>query len=173
MNAASIRTPDAAAIRAMLPDLVDILVDAVEGGAGVSFMAPLDPAEARAFWMSVSDDVAAGTKVLLVADHDGRPAGTVLLQLMWQPNQPHRAEVAKLLVHRRARRLGLARQLMRALEQEARARRRTLLVLDTVSGGAAEQLYRALGWTEVGRIPNYALMPYGEMSDTTYFYRAL
>ena len=144
MSPASIWTPDATRIRAMLPELVDILVDVVEAGGGVSFMAPLDPAEARAFWASVAEDVEAGTKVLIIADHDGRPAGTVILQLMWQPNQPHRGEVAKLLVHRRARRQGLARQLMSRLEEEARARKRTLLVLDTVSGGAAEQLYRAV-----------------------------
>jgi ribosomal protein S18 acetylase RimI-like enzyme len=173
MRAASVSTPGAAAIRALLPDLVDILVDVVDDGAGVSFMAPLDPSEARVFWSSVADDVEAGTKVLLVADHAGRPAGTVILQLMWQPNQPHRGEVAKLLVHRRARRQGLARQLMLKLEDEARSRKRTLLVLDTVSGGAAEKLYRGLGWVEVGRVPNYALLPNGQMSDTTFFYRTL
>ncbi len=173
MSAVAIRTPDAAQIRAMLPELVDILVDVVDGGGGVSFMAPLNPAEARAFWETVAEDVGAGTKVLVVADHDGRPAGTVILQLMWQPNQPHRAEVGKLLVHRRARRRGLARQLMRRLEEEARARKRTLLVLDTVSGGAAEKLYRALGWVEVGRVPGFALSPFGAMDDTTFFYRKL
>ena len=173
MTAGSIRTPDAAAIRAMLPELAEILVDVVDGGAGVSFMAPLDQAEARAFWAGVADDVATGTTVLLVAVHGGRPAGTVILQLMWQPNQPHRAEVAKLLVHSRARRQGLARALMQRLEEEARGRNRSLLVLDTVSGGAAEHLYRSLGWVEVGRVPNYALMPHGGMSDTTFYYRAL
>lgn len=173
MSVAPIRTPDANAIRAMLPELADILVDVVDGGGGVSFMAPLDPAEARAFWSSVADDVESGTKVLLVADHDGRPAGTAILQLMWQPNQPHRGEVAKLLVHRRARRQGLARHLMLRLEEEARAHERTLLVLDTVSGGAAEQLYRSLGWVEVGRVPGFALSPYGAIDDTTFFYRKL
>lgn len=173
MSTASIRTPDAVQIRAMLPELADILVDAVESGGGVSFMAPLDPKEAEAFWLSVAEDVEAGSKVLFVADHDGRPAGTVILQLMWQPNQPHRGEVAKLLVHRRARRLGLGRQLMLRLEEEARARNRTLLVLDTTSGDAAEALYRSLGWVEAGKIPGYALKPHGELSSTTVFYRKL
>lgn len=173
MSAVAIRTPSAAEIRAMLPELAEILVDVVDGGGGVSFMAPLAREEAAAFWSSVADDVQAGTKVLFLADHDGRPAGTVILQLMWQPNQPHRAEVAKLLVHRRVRRQGLARQLMLRLEDEARARGRTLLVLDTTSGGDAEALYRSMGWIEVGEIPDYALMPYGEMSPTTYFYRRL
>ena len=173
MSVATIRTLDATEISAMLPELVEILVDVVDGGGGVSFLAPLDSKEARAFWSSVAEDVEAGSKVLVVADHDGRPAGTVILQLMWQPNQPHRGEVAKLLVHRRARRQGLARQLMLRLEDEARARRRTLLVLDTVSGGAAEQLYRSLGWIEVGRVPGFALSPYGAMDDTTFFYRVL
>lgn len=172
-GAAPIRLPDAAAIRTMLPDLVDILVDVVDGGGGVSFMAPLRRDEAEAFWRGVADDVEAGHQVLLVADHGGRPAGTVILQLMWQPNQPHRAEVAKLLVHRRARRQGLARQLMARLEDEARARGRTLLLLDTVSGGAAETLYRSMGWIEVGRVPGFALSPYGAMDDTTFFYRVL
>lgn len=168
---ATVRLPDAAGIRALLPDLTDILVDVVDGGGGVSFMAPLARSDAEAFWRGVADDVEAGSKVLLVADHDGRPAGTVILQLMWQPNQPHRAEIAKLLVHRRARRQGLARRLMRRLEEEARARARTLLLLDTVSGGPAEALYRSMGWIEVGRVPGFALSPYGALDDTTFFYR--
>lgn len=168
-----IRLPDAAAIRALLPDLVEILVDVVDGGGGVSFMAPLARKDAEAFWLGVAADVGAGTKVLFVADHEGRPAGTVILQLMWQPNQPHRAEVAKLLVHRRARRRGIARQLMLRLEAESRARHRTLLLLDTVSGGAAEALYRSMGWIEIGRVPDFALSPYGALDDTTFMYRAL
>ncbi|MEZ5926296.1 MAG: GNAT family N-acetyltransferase [Hyphomicrobiaceae bacterium] len=173
MSQPIVRTPDADAIRGILPALADILIDVVDGGAGVSFMAPLAHKEAIDFWSGVADDVAAGTKVLVVGEQDGHPAGTVILQLMWQPNQPHRGEVAKLLVHRQARRHGLARALMLRLEDEARARGRSLLVLDTVSGGAAERLYRSLGWVEVGRVPGYALLPYGEMSDTTFFYRVL
>lgn len=170
---APIHLPDAAAIRAMLPDLTDILVDVVDGGGGVSFMAPLARANAEAFWRGVADDVDAGSKVLLVAEHEGRAAGTVILQLLWQPNQPHRAEVAKLLVHSRARRQGLARRLMARLEDEARMRGRTLLLLDTVSGAAAEALYRSMGWIELGRVPGFALSPYGALDDTTFFYRVL
>jgi len=154
--------------------LVALLIDCVEGGASVSFMHPLGEDEARAFWQRVADGVHRGERALLVAeDAAGTIVGTVQLVLDMPPNQPHRADVAKMLVHRRARRQGLGERLMRAVEATARECRRRLLVLDTVTGGDAERLYARLGWQRVGSIPGYALWPHGGLCATTYFYRAL
>jgi GNAT superfamily N-acetyltransferase len=157
-----------------LTQLVALLIDCVEGGASVSFMHPLGEDEARAFWQRVADGVQRGERALLVAeDAAGTIVGTVQLVLDMPPNQPHRADVAKMLVHRRARRQGLGERLMRAVEATARECRRSLLVLDTVTGGDAERLYARLGWQRVGSIPGYALWPRGGLCATTYFYRAL
>lgn len=166
-------TADEAAAR--IPELSDVLVDCVEGGASVSFMAPLAREAADAFWRTVADGVAAGTRILLVAeDRDsGEMVGTVQVIGDMPPNQPHRADVAKMLVRRTARRRGLGAVLMRAAVDAARAAGKTLLVLDTVTGGDAERLYTRLGWTRVGVIPNYALMPDGRPCDTTVFYKSL
>ena len=144
-----------------LDHLADILVDVVHGGASVSFMLPFTRDDALAYWRRVLGEVEAGDMLLLGALASGRLDGTVQLRLATPPNQPHRADIAKLLVHRRARRLGLGEALMAAVESEARRRGRTLLVLDTLVGGDAERLYRRAGWTLAGTIPDSALMPEG------------
>jgi len=155
-------------------ELAALLIDCVEGGASVSFMLPLTPERARAFWQRVAAGVHDGERALLVAeDAQGAIAGTVQLVLDQPENQPHRADLAKMLVHRRARRQGVGEQLMRAAEDAARECGRTLLVLDTVTAGDAERLYTRLGWQRVGVIPDYALWPQGGLCATTYFYRRL
>jgi len=153
--------------------LVAVLTDCVEGGASVSFMHPLTHERADTFWRRVASGVAAGERVLLVAEDAVGICGTVQLILDLPENQPHRADLAKMLVHRRARRRGLGAALMRAAEDTARECGRTLLVLDTVTGGDAERLYESLGWSRVGVIPRYALMPNGAPCDTTVYYRDL
>jgi GNAT superfamily N-acetyltransferase len=159
---------------ALVDGLSDVLVDCVEGGASVSFMAPLAPGRAAAFWRRVVGDVATGARALLVAeDAEGRVVGTVQLVMDLPENQPHRADVAKMLVHRRARRRGLAQRLMAALDGVARNEGRTVLVLDTVTGGDAERLYARTGWQRVGEVPGYALMPDGVPCGTTFFYKHL
>lgn len=152
--------------------LADLLIDCVEGGASVSFMLPLTRERAVAFWRKVADGVARGERVLLVTEDDAGIVGTVQLVLEQPENQPHRAEVSKMLVHRRARRRGLGALLMQAAEDAARAHRKTLLVLDT-SGAEAERLYARMGWQRVGVIPGFALLPEGGLCGTTFFYRAL
>lgn len=158
---------------AQVDQLASLLIDCVEGGASVSFMHPLSPARAAAFWRGVARGVAAGARALLVAEDAQGICGTVHLVLDLPENQPHRADVSKMLVHRRARRQGLGEALMRAAEGVARDCGRTLLVLDTVTGSTAERLYTRLGWVRVGDIPNYALMPDGAPASTTVFYRNL
>jgi GNAT superfamily N-acetyltransferase len=154
--------------------LADLLIDCVEGGASVSFVWPLPRERAIAFWRGVAEGVGKGERVLLVADDaEGRLVGTVQLITGLPDNQPHRADVAKMLVHRRARRRGIAQQLMAALDDEARAEKRTVLVLDTVTGGDAERLYQRAGWQRVGDVPAYALMPNGEPCGTTFYYKHL
>jgi GNAT superfamily N-acetyltransferase len=156
-------------------ELSVVLIDCVQGGASVSFMAPLTRERADAFWRGVAEGVAADDRLLLVAE--GRPSGeivgTVQVVFAVPENQPHRADVAKMLVHRAARRQGLGARLMRAAEEAALAAGRTLLVLDTVTGGDAERLYARLGWTRVGVVPDYALWPDGRLCDTTFFYKRL
>jgi GNAT superfamily N-acetyltransferase len=154
-------------------ELASVLIDCVEGGASVSFMLPLTRDRAAAFWRRVAKGVIAGERALLVAEDAGGICGTVQLILDQPENQPHRADLAKMLVHRRARRQGLGAALMRAAEATARECGKTLLVLDTVTGGDAERLYARLGWERVGVIPNYALWPQGGPCDTTVFYRNL
>jgi GNAT superfamily N-acetyltransferase len=163
--------PDEAA--ACVDALADLLIDCVEGGASVSFMAPLSRERARAFWRGVADGVSRGERVLLVAEDAEGVAGTVQLITGLPENQPHRADVAKMLVHRRARRRGIAQRLMAAVDEAARAEQRTVLVLDTVTGGDAERLYERAGWQRVGTVPNYALMPDGRFCGTTFFHKQL
>jgi GNAT superfamily N-acetyltransferase len=159
---------------AQVEALAALLVDCVEGGASVSFMLPLTLERARAFWQRVAAGVRSGERALLIAeDQDGTIAGTVQLVLDQPENQPHRADLAKMLVHRRARRRGLGEQLMNAAQALARDCGKTLLVLDTVTGGDAERLYTRLGWQRVGVIPDYALWPQGGLCATTYFYRRI
>jgi GNAT superfamily N-acetyltransferase len=153
--------------------LVDVLVDCVEGGASVSFMWPLPRAHALAFWQGVARGLAEGDRALLVAEDDTGICGTVQVLLRQPDNQPHRADVAKMLVHRRARRRGLAARLLQAAEAVAGAQGKSLLVLDTVTGGDAERLYARMGWQRVGEIPGYALWPRGGLCSTTYFYRQI
>jgi ribosomal protein S18 acetylase RimI-like enzyme len=160
---------DAAAIEG----LTDLLLDCVESGASVGFMLPLERARARGFWEGVAREVEAGHRVLLVARDDVGICGTVQLILDLPDNQPHRADIAKMQVHRRARRRGLGAALMRAAEEAARARGRHLLVLDAVTGGDGARLYERLGWKRVGDIPDYALWPRGGYVGTTYYYRHL
>ncbi|AWK85319.1 GNAT family N-acetyltransferase [Azospirillum thermophilum] len=157
-----------------IPALTGILLDCVEGGASVSFMAPLDPARAEAFWRQIATDVARGDRLLLVAAEEatGELLGTVQVVLAQTDNQPHRGDLCKMLVHRRARRRGVGEALMRAVEEEARAAGKTLLVLDT-STPEAERLYERAGWVRVGFIPDYALMPDGRPCGTTYFYKRI
>ncbi|KGW65624.1 GNAT family N-acetyltransferase [Burkholderia pseudomallei] len=150
--------PDEAA--ACVDALSDVLIDCVEGGASVSFMAPLARDKARAFWREVAEGVARGERTLFVAeDADGRIVGTVQMITRQPENQPHRADVAKMLVHRDARRRGVAQRL--------------LAVLDTVTGGDAERLYARAGWQRVGVVPDYALMPDGAPCATTFFYKQI
>jgi len=158
---------------ARIDGLAGVLIDCVEGGASVSFMHPLSRDRAMAFWRRVAQDVAAGDRALLVAEDAQGVCGTVQLLLALPENQPHRADVSKMLVHRRARRQGLGAALMRAAEDTARECGRTLLVLDAVTGGDAARLYERLGWTRVGDIPGYALWPRGGLCSTTEYYRDL
>lgn len=157
---------------AQVQSLADLLIDCVEGGASVSFMLPLTRERALAFWRNVADSVARGERALLVAEDAEGLVGTVQLVLEQPENQPHRAEVAKMLVHRRARRRGIGALLMQAAEQQAREHRKTLLVLDT-SSAEAERLYARMGWQRVGVVPGFALLPEGGLCSTTFFYRAL
>lgn len=154
--------------------LAEVLIDCVAGGASVSFMAPLGREKAEAFWRGVAEGVARGERALLVAEDpaSGETLGTVQLVLGQPENQPHRADLSKMLVHRRARRRGVGAALMQAAEEAARAAGKTLLVLDTGSE-EAERLYGRMGWTRVGVIPGFALHPDGRPCDTTFFYKNL
>lgn len=155
-----------------IEQLAALLIDCVEGGASVSFMHPLTYDRASAFWRRIADDVAAGRKMLFAAVDAGGIVGTVQLILDLPENQPHRADIAKMLVHRRARRRGIGAALMRAAEDDARAAGRTLLVLDTASGDA-ERIYRRLGWQLAGVVPDFALWPRGGLCSTSFYYRKL
>lgn len=156
----------------LLASLAGVLGDCVAGGASVGFMNPFAPEQAQAFWRGVARAVAAGERLLFVAEIGGAVAGTVQLVLAQPDNQPHRAEISKLLVQRAARRSGAGEALMRAAESAARAAGKTLLVLDTASSDA-ERLYLRLGWELCGTIPDYALWPDGGLVDTLVFYKRL
>jgi GNAT superfamily N-acetyltransferase len=158
---------------AIVTDLASVLIDCVEGGASVSFMLPLTRARAEAFWRDLAADVAAGERILLVAEDEAGIVGTVQVAFAQPENQPHRADVAKMLVHRRGRRRGIGAALMRAAEASAQAAGKTLLVLDTVTDGDAARLYTRLGWTLAGIIPDYALWPRGGLTPTSVYYRRL
>ncbi|MGW0119472.1 GNAT family N-acetyltransferase [Streptomyces sp. NPDC003327] len=151
-----------------------LLVDAVDGGASVGFLAPLDPAEAAAWWSGVADEAAEGVRDVLVArTPDGQPTGVVTLVRTGTANGRHRGEIARLLVHRSARGRGLGRRLLAAAEARAAATGLTLLVLDTQTGSPAERLYRGAGWTAAGTVPDYAADPSGALRPTTLYYKRL
>jgi GNAT superfamily N-acetyltransferase len=156
-----------------LDQLVDVLVDCVEGGASVNFMSPFSQDQARVFFRKVAGSVASGDIVLLAARLDGRIVGTVQLGLDTPPNQPHRADIKKMLVHRSARGRGIGAALMAEVEQEARRRGRWLLVLDTVPGENGHRLYVRAGWTQTGLVPDYALFPDGRLCDTAIMWKRL
>ena len=171
---AAVRSLSVQEARKSIHALSAVLIDCVEGGDSVGFMAPLAWEKADAFWWGVTEGVEAGERILLAAENlaSGAIVGTVQVVLGQPENQPHRADVAKTLVHRRARRRGLGAALMRAAEDAARAAGKTLLVLDTASSDA-ERLYERLGWTRVGPVPGYALLPDGHPCDTTIFYKPI
>jgi len=158
---------------AEIAQLSEVLIDCVEGGASVSFMLPLSSEKARAFWRHVAADVRSGKRILLVADDESGIAGTAQVALDMPENQPHRGDLAKMLVHRRARNRGFGAALLRAAEDAAREAGLSLLVLDTVTGGAGERLYQRLGCHRVGEVPDFALWPGGGFCATTYYYRKL
>jgi ribosomal protein S18 acetylase RimI-like enzyme len=168
-----IRRLGATEVHEQLDGLAAVLVDCVAGGASVSYLAPFSHADARAAFDAFAVEVEQGRRLLLAALANGEVVGTVQVILALPPNQPHRGEIAKLLVHRSARKRGVAQLLMERAEAEARAEGKTLLVLDTVTGDNAERLYERLGWTRVGVIPGYALYPDGRPCDTTIFWKAL
>lgn len=172
MNGITIRSVSACTERE-LQGLSEVLVDCVEGGASVSFMHPLTRDRALVYWRRIARAVAAGERLLLVAEDAAGLCGTVQLGLDQPENQPHRADLAKMLVHRRARGQGLGAALLREAEASALAHGRTLLVLDTVTGSAGDRLYTREGWQRVGEIPNYALWPDGRPCPTTIFFKAL
>ncbi len=168
-----IRRLGAAEVHAQLDDLAAVLHDCVAGGASVSYLSPFSHGDAREAFEAVAVEVEAGRRLLLAAFANGDLLGTVQVILALPPNQPHRGEIAKLLVHRSARGRGIARLLMERAEAQARAEGKTLLVLDTVTGSNAERLYERLGWTRVGAIPGYALYPDGRPCDATIFWKSL
>jgi ribosomal protein S18 acetylase RimI-like enzyme len=170
---AGIELLDAAAAASAERRLAEILCACVDAGASVSYLPPLAPDVARGFWKQASADVAAGTRLLLAAWHDATLVGAVMLEFAASPNQPHRAEVQKLLVHPEARRRGIARALMAHAEREAQRAGKTLLTLDTRAGDAAEMLYRGMGWHEAGRIPGFALNADRVPCETVFFWKSV
>lgn len=153
--------------------LAEVLRDCVEGGASVSFMAPLSKATAESFFEKALAGVERGDRILLAAFVDSKLVGTVQILTAMPPNQPHRADIAKLLVLRSARGQGVGARLMERAEEASRLAGKTLLVLDTATGGNAEKLYMRQGWNRVGIIPRYALLPDGSPCDATIFWKEL
>jgi len=154
--------------------LSEVLIDCVESGASVGFMHPMSRAKAEGYWQSTSASVARGARVVLAAqDTAGRIVGTVQIILNQPENQPHRGDLAKMLVHRRVRRQGVGAALLVAAERSALSAGKTLLVLDTVTGSDAERLYARQGWQRCGQIPNYALWPDGRPCATTVYFKFL
>jgi GNAT superfamily N-acetyltransferase len=168
-----VRRLHVAEARQSLDALGEVLADCVEGGASVSFMAPFSKSDAAAFFEKLLPGIERGDRILLGAYDGSRLVGTVQVVIAMPPNQPHRGDVAKLLVLRSARGQGVATLLMQQAEECAKDAGKSLLVLDTVTGGDAERLYERLGWTRVGVIPRYALYPDGRWCDTTVFWKAL
>jgi GNAT superfamily N-acetyltransferase len=172
-DAVEIRRLDGPAARAHLDGLAGVLRDCVEGGASVGYMAPFSDDDARVAFEGFVSDAERGRRLIVAAFDEGQVVGTVQVVLALMPNQPHRGEIAKLLVLRSARRRGIARRLMERAEAEALAERKTLLVLDAVTGDPAERLYEGMGWNRVGIVPGFALYPDGRPCSTTYLWKAL
>lgn len=168
-----IRPLSADEARAHLSALATVLVDCVEGGASVNFMAGFSQEEGEAFYSQAIDAVEVGHKLIWGGFVDGELLGTVMVRLATPPNQPHRGDVEKMLVHRRARGLGLGKALLAAAEAGAREAGKTLLVLDTAAGSEAEVMYARCGWTRAGTIPGFALNPDGSLCGATFFYKML
>jgi GNAT superfamily N-acetyltransferase len=156
-----------------IPQLAEILIDSVEDGASIGFLEPTSPETARLFWEGVARAVEASTVALLVAVEDGVIQGTVHVKFAQNANQPHRVDISKLLVHRRARGRGLSRLLMEAAEQVTRDAGRFLMVLDTATGSAADAIYPHLGWQASGIIPDYAMNPDRSLVAATFYYKDL
>ncbi len=156
-----------------LPALAAVLMDCVDGNASVSFMSPLLRTEAELFFADVLREVEKGNRILLAAFTGTDLVGTVQIVTKMPPNQPHRADVAKLLVSRAARGQGIATLLMKEVEETARSEGKSLLVLDTCAGGVADRMYQRMGWTRAGEIPKYALYPDGAWCDTAIFWKRI
>ena len=156
-----------------MPELAELLVDAVDTGASVGFLPPFTAVDAERWWRTLTADVSAGRVLVLLLRVEGRAVGTAQLRLAQLPNARHRAEVAKVLVHSSARRQGYGRALMDAVETAARSAGRHLLLLDTLSGSDAERLYAGLGWTRAAEIPGYAAVANGRLAATTIYYKDL
>ncbi len=171
--AVAYETLDADSFADAVPQLAEVLADAVDSGASVNFLRPFTEADAAAWWRACAGAVAAGSFRPIVARVDGDIVGCAVLVPSLKPNSPHRAEVVKVLVHRRARRRGIAAGLMGALERAALADGRWLLLLDTTTGSDSDRLYRRLGWTPFGEVPNHAMRVDGSLSDTTWFFKDL
>ncbi len=169
----TIRTIDAPEADRLRPALAGLLVDAVAHGASVNFMAGFSQAEADAYWRRQIAAFAEGDRIWLVAEDKGAVVGMVMCLLAWQPNQPFRGEVSKMLVHSAHRRKGIGAALMRAIEAEALAAGRTLLVLDTAEGSGGDHLYRRMGWTPFGAVPGFAYSTGGRPETAVFFYKQL
>jgi GNAT superfamily N-acetyltransferase len=168
-----VRRLDIEAARAAVPQLAEILADAVANGDSVSFLIPLSRDDAAAFFESLLPEIERGTRVLLAAFDGDDLVGTVQIAHAWQPNSRHRAEVVKLIVRADRRGGGIGRLLMERLEDEARADGKSLLLLDTVADSVADRLYAKLGWTRIGVIPRYAEDPHGELCAAAFFFKEL
>jgi GNAT superfamily N-acetyltransferase len=168
-----VRELDVDGYRRAIPELAELIVGAVAHGASINFTADVTVELAAAWWQARIDTVASGQTSAFVALVDGRIVGSTLLVRSLNQNSPHRAEIGKVIVHPSLRRRGIARALMRAAEERARADGRWLLVLDTVTGSPADTLYRSLGWRETGTVPDYALLPDGQPWPATFFWKNL
>jgi len=173
IDTGEIRCLDADEVLGHAEALGAILADCVAGGASVNFMAPYPLSEATAFFKGVTAEVAAGRTILMAGFIESELRGTVQVKLAMPPNQPHRAEIAKMLVHRAARRRGLAAKLLTAAEEAAARAGKSLLCLDTAVGGEAEHLYRSRDWVECGLIPDFALWPDGRFCAIRLFYKRI
>ncbi len=173
VDPARIEALSGADYRAAIPGLASLLVDAVDGGASVNFLAGLDLATAAGWWADRAEAVGGGSVTPLAAFDGDRLIGSLLLIRSTAPNSPHRAEIGKVIVHRSARRRGIGAALMAAAEATARAEGRWLLILDTETGSAAEAFYRSLGWRETGIVPDYALLTDGTPAAATFFWKDL